>query len=187
MGQLEQWGSQHKCKMIHFGSYKRNDVNSKCHCICGDPSINRDLIDRNNIDGIVDGRTKIQLANQQQNLPYFANGTIDGRLAVKGKAVTDWFNHVHVDFIRHTHNKYFDYLDNKDSLANPTGKARAKCVGDLYKGNCGGTGTPSYCKAGHRGSFPTTGHCPEQNGAHPSPVPTPAPTAIGHDGWGNPK
>ena len=102
----------------------------------------------------------------------------------------DWFNHAHAEFLKSDDNKYFRYADHVEQLE-AKGKSRAKCHQDHTTGatnteigDCDGTDTASLCKDGHRGTTPVSGHCDESQTKHPSAVPTPAPTAIGHDGWG---
>lgn len=102
----------------------------------------------------------------------------------------DWFNHAHADFLKSEDNKYFKYADQQENLA-AKGKSRAKCLQDHVTGaantdigDCDGSGTASFCKEGHHGTAPVTDSCDQSQTRHPTAVPTYAPTAIGHDGWG---
>jgi len=156
--------------MVAFGE------TTKCHCICGDDNLNDNDKCKGNSLG--------DCANKK-----------------KGKVVQDWMKHAHAEFLFKHHNKYNGYDSIKDGLK-AKGKSRTKChhmdphgldKGRVYdrlgttKDNCDGTNTPSWCQAGHAGAFPVTGHCDESQTKHPTAVPTAAPTAIGHDGWGKPK
>lgn len=162
MGKHEKWGTQHKCKMVR--DVIKYGPHSRCHCLCGDPSIvegtSSDTAVKKHMDWFNHAHKDFI---QSEHNKYFGYQDQQEKLTAKGKSRNACMSDVH-------------------RLGN--GGTNKYDAHNTNMADCGGNSQAQLCKSGHRGDEPVTGNCDESQTKHPSASPTHAPTAIGHDGWG---
>jgi len=190
-GQLEQWGTQHKCKM---------HGDDDCRCICGDPTINQDWHD------IVKGKTSVAVKGK---LTVEWTKHVHLEFLEKKHKHNKYFDYLDNAVCKVNRIKCVGKCNKYSAGSRDRKNCNAKCItckldaiGDSrYKGLTA-TGRAlynkdisraPYCGGGKLEDEPAKKNCVEGVGtdqqykgtytSFPTNYPTSQPTAIGHDGW----